>query len=97
MKQNVQVSVKLDPESDKLLRRIEGAQANNAPDISEAFTYHAPTTDQIVAMNRLRIHALSMAKLIDGMCPEGADKEAAIRKLRECIMTANASIVLEGC
>ena len=64
--------------------------------IEEAFTYHAPTEDQIESMKQIRNIAMDLAHTIVRECPESADRSAALRKLREVVMTANASIVLEG-
>ena len=60
------------------------------------FTYHAPTSDDMVAYGKLRNAAKSFATAINELCPESADKTAAIRKAREALMTANASIACKG-
>jgi hypothetical protein len=60
------------------------------------FTYHAPTPDQLVAYAKLRSAGHDFAKAINDLVPESADKTAAIRKLRECVMTANAAIACGG-
>ena len=41
---------------------------------------------------RLRDAARSFAQVVRDETPAGADQTAAIRKLRECVMTANAAI-----
>lgn len=64
-------------------------------EIDELFTYHAPTTNQVVRLGLIREKAKSFARLLVEHTPKSADQSAAIRKLRECVMTANASIVLE--
>lgn len=64
--------------------------------IDNIFTYQTPTPEEIENMVLLRKCALSLAKLIYGMCPDGEDKKEAIKNLRTCIMYANASIVLKG-
>jgi hypothetical protein len=69
---------------------------NTVDQIDEAFQYHAPTTEQIAKMEELRRLAHDLAHCIMAECPASADRSAALRKLRECIMTANASIVLNG-
>lgn len=56
------------------------------------FVYHAPTSDQLTAYEKLRSSAKEFAHAIDDLVPDGADKSAAIRKLRETLMTANAGI-----
>lgn len=60
------------------------------------FTYHKPTEDQVARMELLRIHARVLMREIFGCCPASPDKAAAVKKLREAIMWANVSIVLEG-
>ena len=65
-------------------------------EISDLFQYHAPDADMVEAMNVLRAKATDLALFIDKACPPGADRTAAIRKLKEACMTANASIVLKG-
>lgn len=56
------------------------------------FTYHAPTPEQLVKYTVLRDGARAYAEVINKNCPDSPDKTVAIRKLRECVMVANASI-----
>lgn len=60
------------------------------------FTYHKPTQGQVDGMELLRIHARVLMREILGCCPPGNEKALAVERLREAIMWANASIVLEG-
>ena len=60
------------------------------------FTYHAPSPDQLTAYAKLRQSALDFAKAINDLVPDSADKTAAIRKVREAVMTANAAIACGG-
>ena len=60
--------------------------------IEELFTYHAPTGDQPERYVKIRELAKELARVIDSCCPAGPDRTTAIRKLREAVMTANASI-----
>lgn len=64
--------------------------------VDEVFTYHAPTSDQITKYQRVRDNAKSFARVVFENTPRCADQTAAIRKLRECVHTANAAIALEG-
>lgn len=64
-------------------------------DIDKLFTYHAPKEGQPVRYERIRGAAKELALIIVQNTPESADQTAAIRKLREAVMTANASIALE--
>lgn len=59
------------------------------------FTYHAPSADQQVRYQTLRDAARDFAYILVHACPESNDRTDAIRKLRECVMIANASIALE--
>jgi len=60
--------------------------------IEELFTYHAPTGDQAERYKTIRAAAKALAYVIDECCEAGPDRTAAIRKIREAVMTANASI-----
>lgn len=64
--------------------------------IENWFSYHAPSSDDLVAYDKLRDAAKNFAKAINELCPESADKTAAIRKVREAVMTANASVACKG-
>lgn len=67
-----------------------------ADQIDSWFTYHSPSPGQQVSYVRLREEAKSLAFTIAEIVPEGPDQSAAIRKLRECVMTANAAIACQG-
>jgi hypothetical protein len=60
--------------------------------IDNWFTYHAPTPEQLVQYREIRTAAKIFAETINRHVPGGADKTAAIRKVREATMTANAAI-----
>jgi len=64
--------------------------------IENLFTYHVPTDHQKELYLEIRTTAKQLARVIDAACPEGPDRTAAMRKLRECTMTANASIATNG-
>jgi hypothetical protein len=70
--------------------------AEEAAALQDLFTYHAPTGEQIEQMAWIREKAREFASLIFAYCPRSADRTAALRKVREAVMTANASIVLNG-
>lgn len=76
-------------------RAIEQNRRDTAM-INEAFTYHAPTDAQQIALVEVRGQAAQLARCIVEHVPPCADRSAALRKLRECVMTANAAIVLDG-
>lgn len=64
--------------------------------ISEVFVYHAPDEDQRKRYEVLRASAKNFARDVAACCPPSADRTDAFRKLRECLMTANAAIALKG-
>lgn len=62
----------------------------------DIFDHHTPNEDQIVAMERIREAARSFVRVIEENTSSCADRSAAIRKVREAMMTANAAVVLLG-
>ncbi len=64
-------------------------------DLENIFRYHPPTPEQQLSYSRLRGSARQFAEAIVAETPAGADQSAAIRKVREALMTANAAIALE--
>lgn len=60
------------------------------------FTYHPPTPDDQIAYEKVRNAAYEFAVALVECTPPSADQTTAIRKLRECVMTANAAIALKG-
>lgn len=65
-------------------------------DLDAIFSYHPPTAEQLPKYEDLRSAAYVFAKAIVDLTPVGADQTAAIRKVREAVMTANAAIALNG-
>lgn len=61
-------------------------------DIDNWGRYHTPKPHQLPRYGELRDGGLTLMRLIKKNCPPGADRTAAIRKVREAIMTANAAI-----
>lgn len=68
----------------------------NKQNVAQVFTYQPPTADQPARYALIREHARALAEAILDAVPQGADQQAAIRKVREAVMTANAGIALEG-
>lgn len=65
--------------------------------LNEIFKYHPPLDDA----TRLRYEALrgaarNFAQVILTNVPFGADRQAALRHVREAVMTANAAVALNG-
>lgn len=67
-----------------------------ADNMKEVFTYHAPTEEQKICYAEVRSAALVLATALKNYVPACADRTAALRKLREAVMTANAAIALDG-
>lgn len=65
-------------------------------DIDNIFTYHSPTPDQVPKYEAIRAQAKILGQVIVDNTPASADQSAAIRLLREAVMTANACIALNG-
>lgn len=60
--------------------------------IDNWFTYHVPSAEQLVQYREIRTAAKIFAETINRHVPAGADKTAALRKVREATMTAIAAI-----
>jgi hypothetical protein len=73
--------------------RPEPTQAELS-ELREQFTYHAPHGDQAERYQELREAGRHLANTILRTVPKCADRTAAIRKVREAIMTANAAIAI---
>lgn len=66
-------------------------------DLEHIFTYHPPSNEATVERYaHIRAAARAFAGVILEQTPEGADQSAALRKVREAVMTANAAIALDG-
>jgi hypothetical protein len=65
-------------------------------DVEDLFSYHAPKDDQPQKYEAVRAAAKQFAKVLIANTYASADQTAAIRLLRQAVMTANASIALEG-
>ena len=64
--------------------------------LDSVFTYHPPKGDQPARYIAVRDAAKVFAGVILDSVPQCADQQAALRLLRECVMTANAAIALDG-
>ncbi len=60
--------------------------------IESNFTYHPPKNDQQERYVTIRDEALTLALIIDDLCPDSREKSLAMTKLEESVMWANASI-----
>lgn len=64
--------------------------------VDDVFTYHAPKEGQPARYEAIREAAKALAKTIIVSTTACADQQAALRLLREAVMTANAAIALDG-
>lgn len=60
------------------------------------FTYHETQPGQVEKYVALREAAKAFAVAIVELTPPSADQSAAIRHVREAVMTANAAIACDG-
>jgi hypothetical protein len=60
------------------------------------FTYHSPSPEQLPKYQEIREAGAQLALAIAKNSPACADQTAAIRKVREAVMTANAAIACGG-
>lgn len=60
------------------------------------FTYHPPNAGDVDAYVAIREAGRSLARTIVRHTPRSADQSAAIRKVREAVMTANAARACKG-
>jgi len=63
-------------------------------DINNIFSYHAPKKDQPKRYEEIRGAARIFAQILIDNTPASNDQDTALRKLRECVMFANASIAI---
>lgn len=60
------------------------------------FTYHSPKEGQQDQYMAIRAAGFILARAINNNTPPGPDQTAAIRKVREAVMTANQAIACGG-
>jgi len=64
--------------------------------VADIFTYHAPIGDQPAKYDAIRSAARVFAWVMIENTPSSLDQSAAMRLLRECVMTANSAIANGG-
>jgi hypothetical protein len=67
----------------------------NRTNLEAVFTFH-DDPKLIPHYQKIRKAALEFALTILEETPESADQQAALRKVREAVMTANAAVALGG-
>ena len=60
------------------------------------FVHHPPSGDHAERHAAIRDLGFELASVIVTLCPPCADTTAAVRKVREAVMTANAAIACGG-
>lgn len=65
-------------------------------DLKKCFTFQNCGPEKDILFNGVRAAARDLVEVILTNCPPCADRTAAVRKVREAVMTANASIALDG-
>jgi hypothetical protein len=74
----------------------EKADAELVARVDDIVSYHKPDQAGLDAINNVRYFTKQLIVAIVKNCPASPDRSAAIRKAREAMMTANASIVVPG-
>ena len=59
------------------------------------FTYHLPTSEQLPKYQKIRDAGKALAAAIVESTPSGSDQTAAVRLVREAVMTADAAIACD--
>ena len=73
-----------------------GTQLISQEQLDNWFTYHSPTPDQLPKYLAVREAGKAFASSIVANSPDCADTTAAVRKVREAVMTANQAIACGG-
>lgn len=68
----------------------------SAEQLENWFTYHSPNADQNIHYLAIREAGKKFAETIVANSPDCADTTAAVRKVREAVMTANQAIACGG-
>lgn len=64
--------------------------------VDDVIAYHKPSDADVVRIQNIRMASQRLIETILENAPDCADRSAAIRHVREGMMTANAAIVLSG-
>lgn len=65
-------------------------------DLTDMFTYHPPTPDQLPKYAAINEAAKAFAQAVLNNTPPSADQSHAIRLIRDSRMWANAAVALNG-
>lgn len=62
--------------------------------IEKYFTYQPPIAGNLPKFTKIRDKAKELAYILDENCPASSEKSKSLDKLREVVMWANASIIV---
>lgn len=65
---------------------------DEARELTRCFDYHQPAADDRAKYEQITAKTKDLATLVFELCPPGPDRDAALLRLREARMMANASI-----
>jgi len=83
--------------SEAVLRKaIKGDTMISQEQLDNWFTYHSPSADQLPKYLAIRDAGKAFAVAIVANAPDCADTTAAVRKVREAVMTSNQAIACGG-
>jgi len=68
--------------------------AMNAAELKKVFSYHAPKGDQAKRYEAIREAAHTFALVVSVNTPASFEQNAAITRIREAVMWANAAVAL---
>jgi len=69
---------------------------SDAEQLANWFSYHPPLGHQAESYERIRAAGRVFAEVLIAECPASADRDAAVRHIREAVYNANASIACGG-
>lgn len=61
-------------------------------DLENRFSYHKPTDETVDSFEMIRKIGYAYAVQINQMCPDGREKDAAMKALDEVVFWSNAAI-----
>lgn len=61
-------------------------------DLTNRFTYHPPTDDQVIDYQNIRRMGHEFALLLTSCVPDSRERSLALTKIEEAVMWANAGI-----
>ena len=64
--------------------------------IEWVFTYHPPTTEQLLTLKKLCDEAKTLAYLIEQHCPESREKSMALTAVQQAVMWAGTAMANFG-